>query len=350
MANNTPITARVNKGLFGKKSLSTTEPLLNVGAAGVSGNNQTRDIPSPSKMKSAFKMMTSPFKNDPDIPYAVSKTGTPGTSTKGAGAILVEGEQKTKTIPGQKVERLAKKGTPEYDRWLEAVTNDPSIEDKYKPREVPDGEKKPDTYKTGSTTETTPGSLESDQLYTRDKGDAQTALDRRGNIRAGIVSARKEKGADIKVAKAEAKLGYSTDSEGNKTTISDSKAYTKKAKLEAKVKQAKTNQKVAAGETKGAKTQSEANIKGSSAKDVKGEGRKLSLADMTTADQEALHAKNRAAEAKSKTFTEANGTSGANPTELSTTKLLGVDIPASDAKTNNGFFAKKSALKMKYFK
>ena len=50
MANNTPITARVNKGLFGKKSLSTTEPLLNVGAAGVSGNNQTRDIPSPAKI------------------------------------------------------------------------------------------------------------------------------------------------------------------------------------------------------------------------------------------------------------------------------------------------------------
>ena len=50
MANNTPITARVSKGLFGKKSLSTTEPLLNVGVAGVSGNNQTRNTPSPAKL------------------------------------------------------------------------------------------------------------------------------------------------------------------------------------------------------------------------------------------------------------------------------------------------------------
>jgi len=39
-------------------------------------------------------------------------------------------------IPGQKVEKLAQPGTPEYDKWEAAVTKDPSIEDKYKDRTV----------------------------------------------------------------------------------------------------------------------------------------------------------------------------------------------------------------------
>jgi len=37
-------------------------------------------------------------------------------------------------VPGQKVERFAQPGTPEYDRWKAAVEADPSIEDKYKDR------------------------------------------------------------------------------------------------------------------------------------------------------------------------------------------------------------------------
>jgi len=39
-----------------------------------------------------------------------------------------------KEIKGKPVEKFAKKGTPEYDRWLAAVKRDPSIEDKYKDR------------------------------------------------------------------------------------------------------------------------------------------------------------------------------------------------------------------------
>ena len=60
MSKNTPITARVSTGLFNKKK-GVSEPLLNVGKAGVHGNNQTRDIPSPSKMK-GYAMKSSPFK------------------------------------------------------------------------------------------------------------------------------------------------------------------------------------------------------------------------------------------------------------------------------------------------
>ena len=60
MSKNTPITARVSTGLFNKKK-GVAEPLLNVGKAGVHGNNQTRDIPSPSKIK-GYAMKSSPFK------------------------------------------------------------------------------------------------------------------------------------------------------------------------------------------------------------------------------------------------------------------------------------------------
>ena len=56
--NNKPITARVKSGMF-----KTKEPLLNVGPAGVDGNNKTRTMPSPSKMK-GYKMKSSPFKQN----------------------------------------------------------------------------------------------------------------------------------------------------------------------------------------------------------------------------------------------------------------------------------------------
>jgi len=46
---NTPITERVNAGLFKQKGLKTTEPLLNVGPAGVRGNNKTKNVTSPAK-------------------------------------------------------------------------------------------------------------------------------------------------------------------------------------------------------------------------------------------------------------------------------------------------------------
>ena len=73
---NTPITARISTGLFNQKK-GVTEPLLDVGPAGVRGNNQTRDIPSPSKVK-GYSMNASPFKQKatkkkPDSPYSDEK-------------------------------------------------------------------------------------------------------------------------------------------------------------------------------------------------------------------------------------------------------------------------------------
>lgn len=61
--------------------------------------------------------------------YTVTK------STTGLGGENIATERQA-VIPGQNVEEFAQPGTPEYDRWLAAVTEDPSIEEKYKDRTV----------------------------------------------------------------------------------------------------------------------------------------------------------------------------------------------------------------------
>ena len=80
---NTPITARVNAGLFNQKK-GITEPLLNVGPAGVYGDNQTKDIPSPSKKRGysmAKKKVDSPIRqvNTNVITLGEDTEGTEGT-------------------------------------------------------------------------------------------------------------------------------------------------------------------------------------------------------------------------------------------------------------------------------
>ena len=57
-----------------------------------------------------------------------------------------------KEIKAEPVERLAKKGTPEYNRWLAAVKKDPSIEDKYKDRTLYQDQKQTGSITDGVTT------------------------------------------------------------------------------------------------------------------------------------------------------------------------------------------------------
>jgi len=64
-----------------------------------------------------------PVKGEKPKPKETKFVNTP------EGRIAVERQT---LIPGQEVERLAKPGTPEYDKWKAAVEADPSIEDKYK--------------------------------------------------------------------------------------------------------------------------------------------------------------------------------------------------------------------------
>jgi hypothetical protein len=96
---NTPITARISTGLFNQKK-GVTEPLLDVGPAGVRGNNQTKDIPSPSKMK-GYSMKASPFKQkaDNDSPYSDENVIQSKNTTKSAGSqIVTKGKEKTEAV------------------------------------------------------------------------------------------------------------------------------------------------------------------------------------------------------------------------------------------------------------
>jgi hypothetical protein len=91
---NIPITARVESGLFNQKK-GVKEPLLNVGPAGVHGNNQTRDVPSPSKLRgySMKKKTESPLKQQ----LAKNKPIQAVITTPGVGEMITEkGKEKTR--------------------------------------------------------------------------------------------------------------------------------------------------------------------------------------------------------------------------------------------------------------
>jgi len=98
----------------------------------------------------AFKMKYSggtPFHfQDGDPTEPISSTGeidlkklnykTTETVQNLAGKNIDTAGTATVIVPGKEVEKFAQPGTPEYDRWKAAVEKDPSIEDKYKDREV----------------------------------------------------------------------------------------------------------------------------------------------------------------------------------------------------------------------
>jgi hypothetical protein len=262
---NVPITARVSSGLFNQKK-GVTEPLLNVGPAGVHGNNQTRDIPSPSKMK-GYTMKASPFKQK--------------ATEVGVKVVKQEKEPDTETevnVPGKDVTTYTKptrtkegdaayaKLTPEQrkaqdNKYIKKNTKTVKGED-VKKKEVVKG-------KTTEKEEFTPN-------QTKDKGDAQTALERRNTIRSGKVAARTEKAAQRKIDRLDRQDGTATK--------------TKKEQRSARKRtQAESNREVSRNAVEGAKNQSAQNIKGSSDKAVKSKERAMTLSDVgNKSDQDAV--------------------------------------------------------------
>ena len=77
-----------------------------------------------------------PAEHDKEIDPTKLKYTTTETATNLAGDKIPTAGTATVTIPGQEVETLAKPGTPEYEKWKAAVEKDPTIEDKYKDRQV----------------------------------------------------------------------------------------------------------------------------------------------------------------------------------------------------------------------
>ena len=137
---NIPITARVESGLFNQKK-GVKEPLLNVGPAGVHGNNQTRDIPSPSKLRgySMKKKTESPLKQQ----LAENKPIQAVITTQGAGEMITEkGKEKTrnKSWDDLRAEGWSEDKIQEAKDWRSKNKDAPSDQ-------VGTGEFEPDTKK-----------------------------------------------------------------------------------------------------------------------------------------------------------------------------------------------------------
>ena len=247
---NTPITARVNAGLFNQKK-GITEPLLNVGPAGVYGDNQTRDIPSPSKIK-GYSMKASPFKQEKLTDPVETKSTK--TDIEVIDPIITKGEPGTENL--DKLNEGKKDLGPDF-KPTQAQTdaaNKAVADAKAKDLE---GSKDTEKCPEGSTrvggkcqkitkTETKKKSL------TKDAEDTQTARERSNTVRGGKRMNRKEKNAAIREAKAQAKIDNPDDRKARKKAV-------KSAKNNAKLSQAKKDRKLAAASGAGAQRQAEQN-------------------------------------------------------------------------------------------
>tara|TARA_R110002020_G_scaffold62942_2_gene167891 strand:+ start:4404 stop:5285 length:882 start_codon:yes stop_codon:yes gene_type:complete len=132
---NIPITARVESGLFNQKK-GVKEPLLNVGPAGVHGDNQTRDIPSPSKLRgySMKKKTESPIKQ---------KVGV--LESESTGDKIVKGKKITRNKTFADLEAEGITVTDEMRQWAKDNPNVPRDQvdtGQSEPDEVIPGDKK----------------------------------------------------------------------------------------------------------------------------------------------------------------------------------------------------------------
>ena len=153
---NTPITARINSGLFNQKK-GITEPLLNVGPAGVYGDNQTKDIPSPSKKRGYAKR--SPLK----------QVGVNVLKSESTGSQIVKGKKITKAVNTDDYDGSG--GYASNEDWTKFLATDAGKEyTKKNTKQVETGESEPDTVIPGATTETN----EFTPTQTRDKNDAMS--------------------------------------------------------------------------------------------------------------------------------------------------------------------------------
>lgn len=352
MSKNIPITARVNKGLFNKK---VTEPLLNVGPAGVEGNNQTSKIPAPAKMMaSPLKQQANPLSKDSSKDnsksyevggkmYNISKSASVADVIKGK-EIVVPG---AKYVANETPEWRKKYDTPEkvaaYNKAKKAeIAKDP----KYQSKVI----KEPDTIVPGKEQV----NVSEATLYTKDKGDAQTALDRRGNIRNIKNLTGQEKRNDMRTLRS----GGFKDETGN--VIEKGTDAFKNKKAEIKQNKRNTRAEVIKSEIENSKNQSAGNIKASlsggySSKDVLSKERAVTAGDKTLETQrkdfenkaaaEALMAKSKTTEAGTAATKFPKPEVNADPTDVPE-----IEKPESIAKKMSGFFSKKSPLKMKYFK
>ena len=314
--NNRPITSRVKSGMF-----KTKEPLLNVGPAGVDGNNKTRTMPSPSKMK-GYAMKSSPFKQQ--VVYEVTKDGT--LTAKKTTKETTPAVADTNGKPGQDAKpaiydtgKSLKGLSQEQLDWRSNEIKKLGGIDNYhiKYGDKTTGKKVKDAVPAVAATPPADGKDEKTKVFEQKadpmrkvEGEASTAYESRNNLRRMKQAARKQKRATIKEGRLDAKLKGLEDG-------------AKKRRLTAKKDQATANKGAAAGEVTSAQAQIDQGKTGFS------DSKSYRLKDVKKTPGDVLD--------------DSKLVDGADKKEIT-------ENPTGQPMKTNGFFKKKSPMKMNYFK
>jgi hypothetical protein len=306
--NNKPITARVKSGMF-----KTKEPLLNVGPAGVDGNNKTRTMPSPSKMK-GYTMKSSPFKQESqaeknvnealDKELQVNKKGNvqvANTTIQREPDTVKPGSEKKRTILYTDLDPSQREAAKAFNQ-KNYGTDNPTAEG-LADNTMGTGEFNEDEIVKGKETK----KLTLTDLKRKNEGDAQSAYDRRQTIRASKVTGRQKKRQAIKSGRLTDKLAG----------IDKEKNPGKYRRIKAKLDQANDRLGVATSESENVANQSRQNIKAGSTRSTRGKALDVGVEEFNLP-----------------TGTQDQITTPTTPAEMK----------------NTGFFKKKSPLKMNYFK
>jgi hypothetical protein len=358
MAKNIPITARVSKGLFGQKA---TEPVLNVGQAGAYGNNVTKSDPSPARMmKSPLKQMKSEGAGDKILKgQANVVTTTPGTDRVIPGK--KGGTANTDALNKQKVYRKDLEGYGLRNPKAREAANKAAADAKAK--DAASGT--PDTIEKGEPTKTR------EPLMVFNEGSAKTSFWRRQDDRAVTHTSRKKKRADIQLSKIEAEEKGLSGKE-RRDYINNAKTKAKKEMWEsrqagyqgsrdASVKQsqqsATIHDKVLGVnlDPKGEQILHASRVKDEAAAILQGKAREgFETKTTNTKENPAASKQTTTKPEMSQTTTKDvkmaekdNGVSKVTEKDLEDDKPM---VESATKKSANGFFVKKSPLKMKYFK
>jgi hypothetical protein len=346
---NIPITQRVNsKSVNGK----VTQPILNVGRV---------EAPA-KKMSSPFKMMSSPFKQEAKIYVDPEEGNSAGGATTGSAGKNITGGGTPGALTGKKD---AKQMTNQ--KWLDYIKKEsPEAKKKRYENEVKRGIREegrageeavgndPGTSTDTNTTPNTDGGKPGDEatLFKNVGGDAQGAAERRENIRNIKNLTGQKKRSEMRLLRA----GGKKDADGN-SIKKGTQAYKDE---KAKIKQDKLSGRITVinSEILNSGRQSEENRVASTRtgrySDIKvtGVDKAVTKGQLTKAEQEEQLRKERDAKYKEvkNNFTFIEGDNGADYESGQVKGSTKKRDPDGPTKKQNGFFNKKSPMKMKYFK
>lgn len=376
----------------------TKEPLLNVGPAGVDGNNKTRSMPSPSKMK-GYAMKSSPFKQNA-ADKALEKTNT-NYETYRDGKVILGNETKVESAGDIVRKEITKTGykdpvtTPEGDAAYAALdqagkdAQDKAYRDR-KDNQIEMGTGEFEEVQGPSTSKTKKNEIVAKIART---GEVQTAYESRNNLRRGTQVNRKTKKAEIKNARSKAKGGgyYKTsalDKDGKTTRefvtakankgIKETRKEARKTNKESRKEDREFRKKYLKGKQKRVQAREDREKRKATKKttidkaktikrgfkddksDIKakqnerniqlGKSESRNAQIQSTQGKSGFSKGNRALVQDEVNLQQGERSIAAQEKAVDTSKKTEKDVAASGKMKSPGFFKKKSPMKMNYFK